>query len=94
MVMLAPFLSDDIGKKRFSTSANYQFGISEASTLSTGGIGGGAVGGVGGGGGGGGEAAAWITGVTAEAAGPVVPPSLVAHSCTRMVLPTSREVSV
>ena len=53
MVMLAPFLSDDVGKKRFSTSANYQFGISEASTLTTGGAGGGAAGGGGGGGGGG-----------------------------------------
>lgn len=40
MVMISPFLSDDVGKKRFATSANYQFGISESSTLSTGGSGG------------------------------------------------------
>ncbi len=52
MVMISPFLSNEVGKKRFATSANYQFGISEASTLTTGGAGGG--GGVGGGGGGGG----------------------------------------
>lgn len=39
MVMIAPFLSDDVGKKRFATTANYQFGISEASTLTTGGMG-------------------------------------------------------
>ncbi|HKI18930.1 MAG TPA: hypothetical protein VKA15_13675, partial [Isosphaeraceae bacterium] len=49
-----PFLSDEVGKKRFATSANYQFGISESSTLSTGGLG---TGGGGGGGGGGGIAA-------------------------------------
>ena len=42
MVMISPFLSNDVGKKRFATSANYQFGISESSTLSTGGAGGGA----------------------------------------------------
>ena len=39
MVMIAPFLSEDVGRKRFATSANYQFGISEASTLATGGMG-------------------------------------------------------
>jgi nucleoid-associated protein YgaU len=39
MVMIAPFLSDDVGKKRFATTANYQFGISESSTLTTGGMG-------------------------------------------------------
>ena len=42
MVMISPFLSNDVGRKRFATSANYQFGISESSTLSTGGAGGGA----------------------------------------------------
>ncbi len=53
MVMISPFLSTDVGRKRFATSANYQFGISESSTLTTGGAGGGTGGGVGGGGGGG-----------------------------------------
>jgi len=53
MVMISPFLSEDVGRKRFATSANYQFGISESSTLSTGGVGttvGGTAGGAGGGG--------------------------------------------
>ena len=45
MVMISPFLSSDVGRKRFATSANYQFGISESSTLSTGGAGGGGGGG-------------------------------------------------
>ncbi len=54
MVMISPFLSNDVGKKRFATSANYLFGISESSTLATGGTGG--VGGSAGGGGGGGAA--------------------------------------
>ena len=39
MVMITPFLSEDVGRKRFATSANYQFGISESSTLATGGVG-------------------------------------------------------
>ena len=55
MVMISPFLSSDVGRKRFATSANYQFGISESSTLSTGGAG--AAGGGGGGGGGSGGVA-------------------------------------
>ena len=50
--MISPFLSTDVGRKRFATSANYQFGISESSTLTTGGAGGGTGGGTGGGGGG------------------------------------------
>ena len=37
MVMISPFLSTDVGRKRFATSANYQYGISESSTLATGG---------------------------------------------------------
>ncbi len=37
MVMLTPFLSEDVGRKRFATTPNYQFGVSEASTLATGG---------------------------------------------------------
>ena len=48
MVMITPFLSLDVGRKRFSTTANYPFGVSEASTLSSGGLaagGGGAAGG-------------------------------------------------
>jgi general secretion pathway protein D len=52
MVMISPFLSSDVGRKRFATSANYQFGISESSTLTTGGVGA-AGGGVAGGGAGG-----------------------------------------
>ncbi|QEH35850.1 Type II secretion system protein D precursor [Aquisphaera giovannonii] len=52
MVMLTPFLSEDVGRKRFATTPNYQFGVSEASTLATGGsLGAGAGGGVVGGGG-------------------------------------------
>ena len=39
MVMITPFLSPDVGRKRFATSANYLFGVSEASTLSAGGLG-------------------------------------------------------
>lgn len=39
MVMITPFLSVDVGRKRFSTTANYLFGVSEASTLSAGGLG-------------------------------------------------------
>jgi general secretion pathway protein D len=57
MVMISPFLSQDVGRKRFSTTANYMFGVSEASTLSSGGLGG-AGGGAGGGGMGGGGGAA------------------------------------
>src|SRR5262249_19564051 len=46
MVMLTPFLSEDVGRKRFATTPNYQFGVSEASTLATGGsMGSGAAGG-------------------------------------------------
>ncbi len=56
MVMIAPFLSEDVGRKRFATSANYQFGISESSTLSTG-VAGTAVGGAAGGAGAGGVVA-------------------------------------
>ena len=56
MVMIRPFLSLDVGGKRFSTTANYMFGVSEASTLSSGGTGGGGGGGMGGGGMGGGGA--------------------------------------
>ncbi|WP_145952376.1 LysM peptidoglycan-binding domain-containing protein [Paludisphaera borealis] len=60
MVMIAPFLSDDVGKKRFATTANYQYGISESSTLTTGGMGSTSSGGGGGGmaGAGGGSVAA------------------------------------
>jgi type II secretory pathway component GspD/PulD (secretin)/nucleoid-associated protein YgaU len=48
MVMISPFLSADVGRKRFSTTANYPFGVSEASTLASGALGsmGGGAGGV------------------------------------------------
>ncbi|MGC8639340.1 MAG: hypothetical protein ACP5XB_05610 [Isosphaeraceae bacterium] len=51
MVMITPFLSQDVGRKRFATTANYLFGVSEASTLSSGGLSaaGGGMGGMGGG---------------------------------------------
>ena len=54
MVMITPFLSADVGRKRFATSANYQFGISESSTLNTGNAGTVAGGGMSGGAGAGG----------------------------------------
>jgi len=66
MVMISPFLSDEVGKKRFATSANYQFGISESSTLSTGGSGT-----AGGGGGGGGGVAAGGAGTIQRGTQPV-----------------------
>jgi type II secretory pathway component GspD/PulD (secretin)/nucleoid-associated protein YgaU len=58
MVMIIPFLSQEVGRRRFSTSSNYPYGISESSTLAAGGTGsvtgggGGAVGGMSGGAGG------------------------------------------
>ena len=71
MVMITPFLSQDVGRKRFATSANYPFGISESSTLATGGSGSGGGGAGGGGGGGGGGVAAGGAGTIQRGTQPV-----------------------
>jgi len=72
MTMIKPFLSADVGLKRFANTPTYRYGISESATFVSGGgaamgsgaAGGGAAGGgaAGGGGGGGGATAAVVTG--------------------------------
>ena len=69
MTMIRPFLSTDVGLKRFANSPSYRYGISESATFVSGGAasgatGGGAAGGAAGGGGGGGGASI-ITGTQA-----------------------------
>jgi general secretion pathway protein D len=73
MAMIRPFLSADVGLKRFANSPSYRYGISESATFVSGGgaamsAGGGAAGGSAGGGGGGGGGGI-ITGIQAQTGG-------------------------
>jgi general secretion pathway protein D len=74
MLMIRPFLSAEVGLKRFANTPSYRFGISESVTFvagaaASGGSGGGAGGGGGGGGGGTGGGASILTGTQAATGG-------------------------
>ena len=75
MLMIRPFLSADVGLKRFANTPSYRFGISESVTFvsgaaASGGSGGGAAGGgAAGGGGGSGGGASILTGTQAPTGG-------------------------
>ncbi|MFI5454611.1 MAG: LysM peptidoglycan-binding domain-containing protein [Isosphaerales bacterium] len=71
MTIIKPFLSTDVGLKRFANTPTYRYGISESATFMSGGVpsagAGGAVGGAGSAGAGG--AAAVVTGIQAPTGG-------------------------
>jgi len=75
MTMIRPFLSADVGLKRFANSPSYRYGISESATFVSGGAagggaaGGGAAGGGAAGGGGAGGGAAIVTGIQSPTGG-------------------------